>query len=111
MGHFGRPPIVRGWPLVDFPACILSYMGQGALVLKHPSDAVAGPFFLLVPEGGRLPRVLLATAATVIASQAVLTGAFSVAYQAVQLGCHNLGPTTPQPKRWGRSSFRGATGH
>ena len=86
MGHFGRPPIVRAWLLVVFPACILSYMGQGALVLKNPSDAVASPFFLLVPEWGRLPMVLLATAATVIASQAVITGAFSVAHQAVQLG-------------------------
>jgi KUP system potassium uptake protein len=86
MGHFGRPPIVRGWLLVVFPACILSYLGQGALVLKAPADAVANPFFLLVPGWGRLPMVLLATAATVIASQAVITGAFSVAHQAVQLG-------------------------
>jgi KUP system potassium uptake protein len=86
MGHFGRPPIVRGWLFLVFPACILSYMGQGALVLKDPTEAVASPFFLLVPEWGRLPMVLLATAATVIASQAVITGAFSVAHQAVQLG-------------------------
>jgi KUP system potassium uptake protein len=86
MGHFGRPPIVRAWLFLVFPACILSYMGQGALVLRHPDDAVASPFFLLVPDWGRLPIVLLATAATVIASQAVITGAFSVAHQAVQLG-------------------------
>jgi KUP system potassium uptake protein len=86
MGHFGRTPIVRGWLVVVFPACILSYLGQGALVLKAPADAVASPFFLLVPGWGRLPMVLLATAATVIASQAVITGAFSVAHQAVQLG-------------------------
>jgi KUP system potassium uptake protein len=86
MGHFGRPPIVRGWLFLVFPACSLSYMGQGALVLKEPTGAVASPFFLLVPEWGRLPMVLLATAATVIASQAVITGAFSVAHQAVQLG-------------------------
>ncbi|HEX2808635.1 MAG TPA: KUP/HAK/KT family potassium transporter, partial [Kineosporiaceae bacterium] len=69
-----------------FPACILSYMGQGALVLADPGRAIASPFFLLVPEWGRLPMVLLATAATVIASQSVITGAFSVSHQAVQLG-------------------------
>jgi KUP system potassium uptake protein len=86
MGHFGRGPITRGWLLLVFPACILSYMGQGALVLASPHNAVRSPFFLLVPHWGRLPMVLLATAATVIASQAVITGAFSVAHQAVQLG-------------------------
>ncbi len=69
-----------------FPACILSYLGQGALVLEDPTGALSSPFFLLVPEWGRLPMVLLATAATVIASQAVITGAFSVSHQAVQLG-------------------------
>jgi len=69
-----------------FPACILSYLGQGALVLEDPTGAISSPFFLLVPEWGRLPMVLLATAATVIASQAVITGAFSVSHQAVQLG-------------------------
>jgi len=86
MGHFGRVPITRGWLLLVFPACIVNYMGQGALVLAHPGTAVASPFFLLVPHWGRLPMVLLATAATVIASQAVITGTFSVAHQAVQLG-------------------------
>jgi KUP system potassium uptake protein len=86
LGHFGRAPITRAWLLLVFPACILSYMGQGALVLANPSDAVSAPFFLLVPHGGRVPMVVLATAATVIASQAVITGAFSVAHQAVQLG-------------------------
>jgi KUP system potassium uptake protein len=86
MGHFGRPPITRAWLLVVFPACILSYMGQGALVLEHPTSSIASPFFLLVPDWGRWPMVFLATAATVIASQAVITGAFSVAHQAVQLG-------------------------
>jgi KUP system potassium uptake protein len=86
MGHFGRGPITRAWLLLVFPACILSYMGQGALVLDDPSANIASPFFLLVPEWGRIPMILLATAATVIASQAVITGAFSVAYQAVQLG-------------------------
>jgi KUP system potassium uptake protein len=86
MGHFGRAPITRAWLFLVFPACILNYLGQGALVLRDPAAAVASPFFLLVPEWGRLPMVFLATAATVIASQAVITGAFSVAHQAVQLG-------------------------
>jgi KUP system potassium uptake protein len=86
LGHFGHAPIARAWLALVFPACILSYMGQGALVLANPKEATASPFFLLVPDWGRLPMVLLATAATVIASQAVITGAFSVAHQAVQLG-------------------------
>jgi KUP system potassium uptake protein len=86
MGHFGRAPITRAWLALVFPACILNYLGQGALILGNPTANIASPFFLLVPEWGRLPMVLLATAATVIASQAVITGAFSVAHQAVQLG-------------------------
>ena len=85
MGHFGRGPITRGWLWLVFPACILSYLGQGALILGAP-EKISSPFFLLVPDWGRWPLVLLATAATVIASQAVITGAFSVASQAVQLG-------------------------
>ena len=86
LGHFGRMPITRAWLLLVFPACILSYMGQGALVLRNPGEALSSPFFMSVPDWGRFPMVLLATAATVIASQAVITGAFSVAQQAVQLG-------------------------
>jgi KUP system potassium uptake protein len=86
MGHFGRKPIVRAWLALVFPACILSYLGQGALVLGDPKHAISSPFFLLVPSWGQLPMVFLATAATVIASQAVITGAFSVVNQAVQLG-------------------------
>jgi KUP system potassium uptake protein len=85
MGHFGRPPIRRAWLLVVFPACILNYLGQGALILGHPAS-ISNPFFLLAPEWARLPMVLLATMATVIASQAVITGAFSVAHQAARLG-------------------------
>jgi KUP system potassium uptake protein len=85
LGHFGRAPITRAWLLLVFPACILSYFGQGALVLAD-TNTVSSPFFLLIPGWARLPMVLLATAATVIASQAVITGAFSVAHQAVQLG-------------------------
>jgi KUP system potassium uptake protein len=86
MGHFGRAPITRAWLLLVFPACILNYMGQGALILGDPAKNIASPFFLLVPHWGRVPMVVLATAATVIASQAVITGAFSLAHQAVQLG-------------------------
>ncbi len=73
LGHFGRPPITRAWLILVFPACILSYLGQGALVVNDPQGAISNPFFLLVPDWGRLPMVLLATAATVIASQAVIT--------------------------------------
>ncbi|MFI1722387.1 potassium transporter Kup [Streptomyces sp. NPDC020489] len=85
MGHFGRRAITRGWLLLVLPACVLSYMGQGALILADP-DNISSPFFLLVPDWGRWPMVLLATAATVIASQAVITGAYSVASQAARLG-------------------------
>jgi KUP system potassium uptake protein len=86
MGHFGRSAITRAWLILVFPACILSYLGQGALILGDPHGAISSPFFLLLPDWARIPMVLLATAATVIASQAVITGAFSVAHQAVQLG-------------------------
>ena len=85
MGHFGRPPIRRAWLLVVFPACILNYLGQGALILGHPAS-ISNPFFMLAPGWARLPMVFLATVATVIASQAVISGAFSVAHQAGQLG-------------------------
>src|SRR5215472_2806801 len=85
MGHFGRTPIRRAWLLVVFPACILNYLGQGALILGHPAS-ISNPFFLLAPGWARLPMVFLATVATVIASQAVITGAFSVAHQAARLG-------------------------
>jgi KUP system potassium uptake protein len=85
LGHFGRRPIQAAWLVVVFPALALNYLGQGALVLKHP-EAVENPFFLLFPEWALLPMVLLATFATVIASQAVITGAFSLSRQAIQLG-------------------------
>jgi KUP system potassium uptake protein len=85
MGHFGRYPIRRAWFLVVFPALFLTYFGQGALVL-HDHAAATNPFFLMMPDWARIPMVLLATAATVIASQSVITGAFSVTRQAVQLG-------------------------
>ncbi|MGW4806750.1 potassium transporter Kup [Kitasatospora sp. NPDC004272] len=85
MGHFGRPAITRGWLFLVFPACILSYLGQGALILDDPAN-ISSPFFLLAPGWARWPIVLLATAATVIASQAVITGAYSVTSQAARLG-------------------------
>jgi KUP system potassium uptake protein len=85
MGHFGRRAITRGWLLLVLPACVLSYFGQGALILGD-QRTVSSPFFLLTPDWGRVPMVLLATAATVIASQAVITGAYSVTSQAAQLG-------------------------
>jgi KUP system potassium uptake protein len=85
MGHFGRKAIVRGWLGLVLPALALSYLGQGAVLLGNPGHADS-PFFLLVPGWGRLPLVILATLATVIAAQAVITGAFSVASQAGQLG-------------------------
>ena len=85
MGHFGRSPILRGWFLVVFPALTLNYLGQASLIISDP-DAVSSPFFLLFPGWARPLMVVLATAATVIASQAVITGAFSLSRQAVQLG-------------------------
>jgi KUP system potassium uptake protein len=85
MGHFGRPAITRAWLLLVFPACILSYLGQGGLILDDPS-AIGAPFFKLMPHAGLIPLVILATMATVIASQAVISGAFSIAHQAAQLG-------------------------
>jgi KUP system potassium uptake protein len=85
MGHFGRMPILRAWFFVVFPALVLNYLGQAALVLDDPS-ATKDPFFLLFPPGLQLPVVILATAATVIASQAVISGAFSLTRQAIQLG-------------------------
>ncbi|WP_299841370.1 potassium transporter Kup [uncultured Paracoccus sp.] len=85
MGHFGRKAIRTAWTALVWPALTLSYLGQGAMVLARPETA-ANPFFLMAPSWFTLPLVLLATVATVIASQAVISGAFSVAAQAVQLG-------------------------
>ncbi len=85
MGHFGRKPILRAWLLVVFPALTLNYLGQASVLLRDPT-AVRSPFFLLLPEWAQLPMVFLATAATVIASQAVISGAFSLSRQATQLG-------------------------
>jgi len=85
LGHFGRNPIRVAWGTVVFPALTLNYLGQGALVLSHP-DAITNPFFLLAPPWLLLPLVVLATLATIVACQAVITGAFSLTRQAVQLG-------------------------
>ena len=85
LGHFGRGPIRAAWLVVVLPALTVNYLGQGALVLANPK-AIENPFFLLYPDWALLPMVLLATAATVIASQAVITGAYSLTRQAIQLG-------------------------
>src|SRR5437763_811773 len=85
MGHFGRPPIRRGWLRFVFPCLLLNYFGQGALLLANP-DALQNPFYRLAPDWAVYPLVVLASAATVIASQAVISGAFSLTRQAVQLG-------------------------
>ena len=85
LGHFGRAPIRLAWFGLIFPALILNYLGQGALVLDDPA-AISDPFYLMFPEWARLPAVILATVATIIASQAVITGAFSLARQAIHLG-------------------------
>lgn len=85
LGHFGRKPIQMAWFGLVMPALVINYFGQGALVLADPT-AIQNPFYRLVPELLRIPMVVLATAATVIASQAVITGAYSVTRQAVQLG-------------------------
>ena len=85
MGHFGRPPIRLAWFACVFPCLVINYFGQGALVLADSANA-SHPFYGLAPAGMRVPLVVLATAATVIASQAVISGAFSLTRQAVQLG-------------------------
>jgi len=85
MGHFGRSPIRHAWLRFVFPALLLNYFGQGALLLAKP-EAAANPFFLLAPGWAVYPLVVLASTATVIASQAVISGAFSITHQAVQLG-------------------------
>jgi KUP system potassium uptake protein len=85
MGHFGAPAIRKGWFALVFPALVLNYLGQGGLILSDPS-ASSSPFFLLFPEWARVPMVILSTVAAIIASQAVISGAFSVTRQAIRLG-------------------------
>ena len=85
MGHFGRKPVRLAWLLVALPALLINYFGQGALLMSNP-DAISNPFFLMVPQWALWPMIGLATIATVIASQAVISGAFSLANQAILLG-------------------------
>ena len=85
LGHFGRKPIQTAWFYFVLPCLLLNYFGQGALVLSHP-EAIENPFYRMVPDSVLVPLICLATAATVIASQAVITGAFSLVRQAIQLG-------------------------
>ena len=86
MGHFGRNPIRLSWLVFVLPALMCNYMGQGALLFRDGAAALESPFYMLAPEGLQLPLVILATMAAVIASQAVISGAFSVTHQAIQLG-------------------------
>ena len=85
MGHFGRKPIARAWFALVLPGLVLNYFGQGALLLENP-EAARNPFYLLAPSWALLPMIGLATLATIIASQAVISGAFSLSQQAIQLG-------------------------
>ncbi len=85
MGHFGKLPIRLAWFIVVLPSLVLNYFGQGALLLKNP-EAIKNPFFLLAPDWALMPMLILATLATVIASQAVISGVFSLTRQAVRLG-------------------------
>ena len=85
MGHFGRRPIRAAWLCIVLPALVCNYLGQGALILKDP-QAVENPYYLMAPSWGLVPLILLSTVATVIASQAVITGAYSLVSQAIQLG-------------------------
>jgi KUP system potassium uptake protein len=85
MGHFGRNPIRIAWICVVLPGLVLNYLGQGAFIISHP-DAIENPFYLMAPSWGLIPLVILATAMAIIASQAVITGAFSIAQQAMSLG-------------------------
>ena len=85
LGHFGRKPIQYAWIAVVLPSLALNYLGQGAMLIATP-EAIDNPFFRMVPEWGLIPMVVLATAATIIASQAVITGAYALTQQAIQLG-------------------------
>lgn len=85
MGHFGRKPIALAWFMLVFPCLLLNYFGQGAFILSGPANAASDPFFLMYPEWARLPVILVTTAATVIASQAVISGTYSMAQQAMAL--------------------------
>ena len=110
MGHFGARPIRIAWFTVVLPGLLLNYFGQGALLLQNP-EAAQNPFYLLGPRWTLYPMVALSTFATVIASQAVISGAFSLTRQAVLLGyCPRLGSTTSRSARSARSTFPRSTG-
>ncbi len=104
MGHFGRKAIGISWLTLVYPCLMLNYMGQGALLLGNPA-AVENPFYLMAPEWARLPLVFIATAATIIASQAVISGAFSVTHQAVQLGFLPRLRTAAHQRQGGRADL------
>jgi KUP system potassium uptake protein len=106
LGHFGRGPIRFAWLFVALPALVINYFGQGALLLANPK-AIENPFFLLYPDWALLPMVALATAATVIASQAVITGAYSLTRRFSSACCRAWKCGTPRPRRQGRSTCRG----
>ena len=112
MGHFGRKPIGLSWLVFVMPALMLNYMGQGAMILSLDPDsamhAIRNPFFLLAPEIARIPLIVLATLATIIASQAVISGAFSVDDRAIhlRLSSRASGFATRARRRPGRSTFR-----
>ena len=109
MGHFGRRPIRIAWFALVLPALLLNYFGQGALLLREPAAAV-NPFYHLAPSWALYPLVALATAATVIASQAIITGAFSLTWQAVQLGLlPACASCTPPRRRSAASTSRSST--
>src|SRR5438876_300650 len=102
MGHFGRTPIRRAWLFFVMPALVLNYFGQGALIIHDPA-AIKNPFYLLAPSWALLPLVVLATCATVIASQAVISGAFSLTRQAIQMGyCPRLTITHTSDRQIGQ---------
>lgn len=110
MGHLGRRPIRATWFTLVLPALLLNYFGQGAFLLNNPQQA-SQPFFLSAPGWALYPLIILATIATVIASQAVISGVFSLTRQAVYSGiCHDYGSCRPRPKRSGRSMFQTSTG-
>jgi KUP system potassium uptake protein len=99
LGHFGKRPIQTAWLIIVLPSLAVNYLGQGALLIGDPK-AIENPFFLMFPDWALIPMVALATAATVIASQAVITGAYSLTRQAIQLGLmprFEIRHTSPQP--------------
>ena len=105
MGHFGKQPIRLAWFSLVLPALVLNYLGQGALLLINPT--AEHPFFLLAPPWALLPLVALSTAAAIIASQALISGSFSITRQAMQLGLAPVSTSsTRRPARWARSTCR-----